>query len=326
MVGTQYFYGAIQHDLSVDAAHRAAIGNGNGNGDTVQETQQGIFARASNAWPRNPQWLGMSVQGDEAIEGPAYNYARVFTWWRFATIVRDGFDATITNIDNGTTCHGGDWDLTLREENLTGDMQQTAAYCGLSPNNPLPPYIETISPDIWKRIFIASLFAVFIQWGTTGPAILIAYLTPTQGLGCRSGSYVLYGIFGTIAWVTLAISAGISHAAMVLEQSRNRGLGYNFLCALAVLTRMLGKTIVVVNAMWLILSSLFQYIGMFENCWCQGCELSLGVRGWVMLFKTSADLAASASSQWGGGVAMSIIVCCGALLFFYLACKENSDS
>jgi len=28
MVGTQYFYGAIQHDLSVNAAHRAVLGMG----------------------------------------------------------------------------------------------------------------------------------------------------------------------------------------------------------------------------------------------------------------------------------------------------------
>jgi hypothetical protein len=323
MVGTQYFYGALQHDLSVDAAYRAITGNGNGN--TVQETQQGIFSRPINAWPRRPQWLGMSVQGDEAIEGPAYNYARVFTWWRFATIVRDGFDTTIDNIAHDRTCHSGGWDLSLRDENLTGDMQQTAAYCGLTPDQPLPPYIEDISADIWKRILIASLFAIFMQWGTTGPAILIAYLTPTQGLGCRSGSYVLYGIFGTLAWATVVISAMISHAVMIREQGGKRGWRYSILCALAVLTRMFGKTVVVVNAIWLILSSLFQYIGMFENCWCQGCELSLGVKGWIMLFKSSADLAESASSQWGGGIAMSIIVCVIAFMFFYLACKEDSD-
>jgi hypothetical protein len=323
MVSTQYFYGALQHDLNVDAAYRAIIDNGNAN--TVQETQRGIFSHPIN-WPRCPQWLGMSVQGDEAIEGPAYNYARVFTWWRFATIVRDGFDTTINNIAHDRTCHGRQWDALLRDENLTGDMQQTAAYCGLAPDQPLAPYIENISADIWKRILIASLFAIFMQWGTTGPAILIAYLTPTQGLGCRSGSYVLYGIFGTLAWATLVISAMISHAVMVREQGGNRGWRYSILCALAVLTRMFGKTVVVINAVWLILSSLFRYIGMFENCWCQGCELSLGVNGWIMLFKSSADLADSASSQWGGGIAMSIIVCVIAFMFFYLACKENRDS
>jgi hypothetical protein len=122
----------------------------------------------------------MSVQGDEAIEELACNYARIFTWWRFATIVRDGFDTTIDNIAHDRTCHSGGWDLLLRDENLTGDMQQTAAYCGLTPDQLLPPYIESISADVWKRILIASLFAIFVQWETTGPAILIAYLTPTQ--------------------------------------------------------------------------------------------------------------------------------------------------
>jgi hypothetical protein len=43
-----------------------------------------------------------------------------------------------------------------------------------------------------------------------------------------------------------------------------------------------------------------------------------------MLFKSSADLAESASSQWRGGIAMSIIVCVIIFMFFYLACKEDS--
>ncbi|KAJ7927974.1 hypothetical protein B0H13DRAFT_1968835 [Mycena leptocephala] len=47
-------------------------------------------------------------------------------------------------------------------------------------------------PDVFSRIFIASVAALALQWSTSGASILIVYFTPTVGLGCRSGAYLLY--------------------------------------------------------------------------------------------------------------------------------------
>lgn len=89
------------------------------------------------------------------------------------------------------------WNSTERpEKNLAGDSHTTAHYCGLDIGRaPIMAYSEwsEITAEVWKRIFVAALFTVFVQWGTTGPGILIAYYTPTRGIGCRSGGYALYG-------------------------------------------------------------------------------------------------------------------------------------
>ncbi|KAK4451197.1 hypothetical protein QBC34DRAFT_401507 [Podospora aff. communis PSN243] len=57
------------------------------------------------------------------------------------------------------------------------------------------------------------------------PAIIIAYmyLTDVKGLGCRSGSYVIYGIAGTVAFLLLFASTIFSHAAMLKIQEQ-RGM------------------------------------------------------------------------------------------------------
>lgn len=47
------------------------------------------------------------------------------------------------------------------------------------------------------------------------------------------------------------------------------------LCA-AVLTRVLGKLIAALNAFWLVLSSLLDYTGVYDRCYCKGDQLELG--------------------------------------------------
>ena len=39
----------------------------------------------------------------------------------------------------------------------------------------------TSTYDIFRIYMISALLAVFLQWGTTGAAIMAIYLTPTRG-------------------------------------------------------------------------------------------------------------------------------------------------
>jgi hypothetical protein len=41
----------------------------------------------------------MDTRGDEAKEGPVYNYARVFTWWAFTRRILDAFEATLDKME-----------------------------------------------------------------------------------------------------------------------------------------------------------------------------------------------------------------------------------
>ncbi|KAJ7728642.1 hypothetical protein B0H16DRAFT_1211656, partial [Mycena metata] len=55
---------------------------------------------------------------------------------------------------------------------------------------------------------------VILQWGTTGAAVFVAYWTPSIGIGCRSGSYLIYGVAATLSWIILVLSHLLLHEAM----------------------------------------------------------------------------------------------------------------
>jgi hypothetical protein len=310
-----------------------------------------------------PGWLGADIMGDEKREGPIFNYARVFTWWQLAQTIETALTTTLNNIATGQTCKPAQekdvvrtWNNDRRpEENLAGDSYTTAQYCGLDlTHGQIVAYPEwsDISVNVWKRVVIASLIAIFVQWGTTGPAVLIAYYTPTKGVGCRTGGYLLYGGLATIVWILMQASMMFSHAVLLRYQRAHRQApsmdfrraslaspilptsgpqGYerttahSILCGLAVTTRLAGKTIAIGNSIWLLLTALLQYTGVYDRCYCRGNQTGLGLaRGWLVLFKTENDLGNYATNPWAGGVAMSILVCFTSYLTFWLCSRRSS--
>lgn len=107
--------------------------------------------------------------------------------------------------------------------------------------------------------------------------------------------------------------------------SYRRTLSHSFLCAAAVITSAIGKFLAACNALWLVTSSIFEYVGFYENCWCVGDAVSLGSKGWIVLFKNANDMSDAASRYWVGGVIMSFAVCFLSLLFFYFGCRTAND-
>lgn len=382
-VGTQNAADSIDEALRADIAYRAKeppiIGDSS---VTEKGEQRGIMVRSGLAVQPHrvqtneaafdvppvtnldlPGWLGADIMGDEKREGPVFNYARVFTWWQLAQTIEHALKTTVNAIAIGETCKPKEEKSLLRpwatnqraEENVAGDSYTTAQYCGLDLNRGqilAYPEWSDIPADVWKRIFVASVVALIVQWGTTGPGILIAYFTPTKGVGCRTASYLLYGGLATLVWMLLAASMIFSHAVMLLYQREHRQApsmdfrrpsitspvirepgpqGYerttahSLLCGCAVITRILGKTVAILNAIWLVLSSLLEYTGVYDRCYCRGNETGLGMdKGWLVLFKTEDDLAAYATSPWAGGVAMSMIICFGSYIFFWLGSRRSA--
>ena len=220
-MGTQFRPGSIDDALRADNAHRALeppCETGKEYGE--KEEQQGIVARSgltlhlkkpqqiasglpapSKKQLKLPTWLGADIRGDEKHEGPIYNYARVFTWWQSASIIEAAFDTTITNLEGRRDAHNRPWIPNMRaEDNLVGDAIEMAIYSGLATERATEDNIEaateieslsiaaypewaSIRAHVWNRIIFASFVALFVQWGTTGPAILIGYTTPTKGVG-----------------------------------------------------------------------------------------------------------------------------------------------
>ena len=206
------------------------------------------------------------------------------------------------------------------------------------------PRRGTVDSEMRRPIWVASFAAVVIQWSTIGASLLIAYKTPTEGLSCRSGSYLIYGVLGTFVWLSLLTSMLLSHKVMLRYQEEHekdtskdfslqeepdnayrRTSRHAWLCATAVILRRIGKFVAVVNALWLIVSSLLEFTGLYDNCWCSSVQFSLREHAWIVLFKGKEDLRTTAIGPWVGGLAMTLIVCTVACICFDLGCRKKSD-
>ncbi|KAK5117926.1 hypothetical protein LTR85_008700 [Meristemomyces frigidus] len=373
-VGTQYSHRTIDVALRSELASRALEPPIPNNQYSERQDQQGLAVRSGlSPQPSSvqtvvgamdtpdpahlevPEWCGADVEGDDKRKGPIYNYARLFTWWQLASTMDRAFWNTLENVSKGTTCDTGPglntqaWNDQDPASNLEGDIKGTARYCGLYPA-PIHAYPRwsAMPSEVYRRILSASLWALFVQWGTTGASIMIAYLTPTVGLGCRSGSYLLYGIGGTLVWFCLLLSQLLSHEIMLRYQKEHilnpsmdfrlrydpknpntntyeRDRTHSALCAAAVILRYTGKAMAIVNALWLIISSLLEFIGGFDNCWCEGNAGRMGRDPWIVLFKDAQDLKLAASPAWGGGLFMTLGVCALSIAFFVSGSVAGKD-
>ncbi|KAI8628733.1 hypothetical protein F5Y19DRAFT_437038 [Xylariaceae sp. FL1651] len=328
-----------------------------------------------------PNCLGFSVAGDEKQEGPAFNYARIFTWWNMANRLHQALETTDENLAGRVDLNLNmvPRDLKFRQRDLKGDVLALSRYCGLahSTNNPEGPAIEPeqiseypywsqLDSAFYQRMIVAALVALYVQWGTTAAAIIIAYLTEVKGLGCRSGGYLVYGVLASLAFFFLFVSSIFSHAAMLRhevlqvdsvdglyegqkrldghetsddqrsEYSGKRDLrgrrgsytqsitiAHSILRVCAVITRILGRMFAVINTLWIILSSLWELVGFYNNCWCDSTYISKGTRGWVILFVQASEMANTAAAPWAGGVFLSAFVGATSCAIFWIYCRGN---
>ncbi|KAF2760581.1 hypothetical protein EJ05DRAFT_474444 [Pseudovirgaria hyperparasitica] len=199
---------------------------------------------------------------------------------------------------------------------------QTRASYGSTVNGESEPraYAEWRDLDSsWKRnIVVSNVIAFFLQWGVTGAAVVIAYNTPAYGIGCRPSSYLLYAILATAAHILLFISVFLSHEVMLNYQNGSatitckspRNYRVYIVSALAVMTRITGKAIAIANTFWIILSSLFELVGLYNSCFCEASMLIPKATSWVLLFSSqSGELRHNAGRYWAGGIVMSALVC-----------------
>lgn len=116
----------------------------------------------------------------------------------------------------------------------------------------------------------------------------------------------------------------LSHEVMLRQQdSRStKSVAYDFYCATAILLRGVGKLLASLNALWLIASSLMEFIGLYDNCWCSGDVPGLGDSGWIVLFKNKQDLRNSAMGPWIGGTFLTFFTCGVVGIFFHLGRLE----
>jgi hypothetical protein len=255
---------------------------------------------------------------DEQCTAPIYNYSRLFPWTQAVEEVREVFRVVSDRAHRHRAVDPlVSWEISekcIAARNRMGILSEVDAYC-LSVGEPAAAPRSSWGHAVWPRFILASLFALSLQWGTVGAAIFIAWHTPTvgkwycghdrlmlmwrhsSGFGCRSGSYLLYGVFSTISWVILVFSSLLSHySATALPEN-----AYAWIAAqLSIALRRLGKIIASLNAIWIIAACLFQFSNFYSRCYCNSNVISLGARAYDVIFLNPEDISAM-KGAWIGG-------------------------
>ena len=256
---------------------------------------------------------------DELKPVPVFNYARAFTWslqaqhilWLVRKAAAEGEWGI--PVDNGP---GKDVDLVVSngpEEDRLGSKEQVAECCTETPAplegaletsgptyppSPLPncapdssnttlPICHKIvrpsrwAPGIWGRVTLAAFFALLLQWGTVGAAVSIHYWQPPIGLGCRTLSFLLYGIAATVSMFFCLAASILAHMSRPLY-----GIPSRFKACMdggALLCGYLGKTFAFLSGIGIIVICSFHSSGVYNNCTCASTTFDRGVYHVVIL-------------------------------------------
>ncbi|KAJ7768522.1 hypothetical protein B0H16DRAFT_318805 [Mycena metata] len=253
-----------------------------------------------------------SVHRDEMCTPPIYNYARYLPWVQSVEEVYHVFEAASKRAE---LHHSVDPDVPwereekggraiVRAENRRGTLAQVDAY--VRPTRHL--YRSHWGPGVLSRFLVSSLLALALTWATTGAAVIVVWFTPTRGLGCRSGAYLLYGATSTLVWLMLVISSGLAHystqAATDIEGNPVYTRATRMAGLVSILLRRVGKCFATCNALWIVLACIFQFSSFFDRCYCNSSVLGLGSFAYDVIQLVPADIS-TMKTAWIGGVALA---------------------
>lgn len=251
---------------------------------------------------------------DAARAAPVFNYARVWAWSSVVERIAQAFDHADKNarrrvpVDSRKEWVNSEEKAPAnRRDNRTGTVGQVQFYCGFPIGRSLEPMQPTPS-GVWKRIFVASAFALGLQWATTGSAALVVIFTPTTGLGCRSGAYLLYGIVSTMIWAASLLSSYLAHYAKVrYDRGDAPRSGFNSVSlaeGLATFLRRLSTSAAYCNAIGIILICVFQFSDLFSTCYCNSSVFGRGAKHAYNIIATDFDHG-SMRGAWIGGLVLA---------------------
>ncbi|KAG2352333.1 hypothetical protein BDR07DRAFT_1367332 [Suillus spraguei] len=261
---------------------------------------------------------------DEMLTPPVYNYARAISWSRSAEDIFNTFQIASKNAKSHKPVKtGATWKNTnkkgfIEPSNRKGKAFEVDAYCRL-------PRYEGRSPwatGMFKRMFVASLLPLILQWATTGAAVLVVYFTPTVGLGCRSLGYLIYGALATIIWAMLVMSSILSHYAYSYS-NRPNGTHFSSITVRLVkvvsnLLRCGGKSVAIVNAICIIAAAMLQFTSIYDNCYCNSSMLGRGAQHAFNIVLVDGFNYGQTKAAWFGALALGGTACLGFIFYMSL--------
>ncbi|KAG1874744.1 hypothetical protein DFJ58DRAFT_650894 [Suillus subalutaceus] len=247
---------------------------------------------------------------DEMLTPPVFYYARAISWSRSAEDVFNAFRIASNNakihkpVATGATWKNANRRNFIEPSNRKGNASEVNAYCRL-------PRYAVRSPwatGMFSRMFVASLLPLALQWATTGAAILTVYFTPTEGLGCRSLGYIIYGALATIIWVMLVMSSILSHYASSHSdrpRSPSSSITIRLVKVVSNLLRWGGKLVAIVNAIGIIAAGMFQFTSVYDNCYCNSSVLGRGAQNaYASVMLDDSDFGQT-KAAWFGALALA---------------------
>ena len=263
------------------------------------------------------------VARDAARAAPVFNYARIWEWSSAVEMIAQAFE----NADRRAKSHtpvnsnpGNEWVYpeerrsTHHRDNRAGSIEQVQDYCGFPIIGHEEP--KSIPSGVWGRVFVASVFALGLQWSTTGSATITVVFTPTNGLGCRSGFYILYGTVSTTIWFTLLLSSYLAHCAEVKHDhgnpSRSKLNSANLAKLLATFLRRLSTFAAVCSSLGVILACVFQFSDTYSTCYCNSSVLGRHAQNAFNIIASGYNYSATRAA-WIGGIILA-----GGYVFLFL--------
>ncbi len=278
------------------------------------------FSTRSDGWIEDDRcllWGTFAVAGDEENPGPLFNYARVHTWQRIACIVvdahgtkrRDDHDGPLDPRDILADCNLDEPNWEIRRHHFS---KHDTLKLKLGTDTPGPVlFAPTRAPG---GVAVSFVLAVMFHFLTTLPAFAVSFFTPTKGMGCRSGGYVVYFIGSFVSATSLVFSAWLTKRWYwhYLEQRSHHTVEdpspfWDFVKFLAVATRIFGKYLAYATSGWIILHSIFQSIGWYARCYCNCNAPVMGTNGyWVFLDALHLDHIVG--PYWEGFIGQSVFL------------------
>ncbi|KIL62888.1 hypothetical protein M378DRAFT_107865 [Amanita muscaria Koide BX008] len=228
------------------------------------------------------------VDEDIVCSSPLCYYARIFHWFKVAREIADAFEGSLPEMDN-------------QLPPMSPMTNVEAEHCEL-----LRDHATRKHDERWDLILIIArsvILAVFLLWGTIGAAIFSNYLTPTIGLGCWSGSYLLYATLATFVWFLAFVSSIFAYIYSTSKASRSSLM--RLFGALAIILRMAAKIIAGLNAAWVFVFTILQFTNTYNTCYCNSSVLGLGTKAYAILSFSSAQMT-TVISYWTEGMLMAL--------------------
>jgi len=266
---------------------------------------------------------------DVAMTVPLFNYSRVFMWSQVVETVAQAFEHADrragTRVAGGPRkewVHPGDKHPVNRRDGRTRTISQVQAYCGFPIQGDKEP-IQPAPSGMWTRILIASVFALGLQWGTTGPAVITTVSTPATGLGCCSMSFLLYGIVSTTIWLTLLLSSYLVHYAKMQGPGCNSA---NLARGLATFLHWVSVLAAGCNVFGILVSCMFQSSGSYSDCYCASSVLGGGSKVAYSTLAAENFGYEQMNGGWTGGVVLAGGCVFVFLFFLHLVLSRHRSS